>query len=183
MQAITVSDADLFIPRGFQLQKLIPAARKWVFKAWTEPEAIKEWFRAGPDDRVAFATVNLRLGSRFKIGVKDEAGTLHLYAGVFTEVRVPEKLVYTWSIGGGGTHQQRSLVAVKFEDKDGRTELTLSHGLFLDEALKQQFEQMWEKLLNSLEAYLRSSAGELAKIHSATGIGVPRYIRTAAVKR
>ncbi|HHM23715.1 MAG TPA: SRPBCC domain-containing protein [Bacteroidetes bacterium] len=159
MQAITVSDVDLFIPRGFQLKKALPAPREKAFEAWTQPEAIKQWFRPGPGYEVPFAVVNLRHGSRFKIGLKDPDGKLHLFAGVFTEVRVPEKLVYTWSFGGGGTHQERSLVAVKFEQKDGQTELTLSHGLFLNESLKNEQQKMWEGILESFANYLRSSMG------------------------
>ena len=71
---------------------------------------------------------------------------------------MPEKLVYTWYDGGGGTHEPRSLVAVKFEDKGGgTTELTLSHGLFSDLNQRNRFSEFWNAVLESLDQYLRSN--------------------------
>jgi len=159
MQAIKVDDVDLFIPRGFQLKKTLPADRERVFKALTDPEAVQQWFRPTPEHSVKFVTVNLRKNSRFKIGLQHPGGEMSLFAGVYTELRPPEKLVFTWSLGGGGTHQERSLVAIRLDSVNGKTELTLSHGLFLKNELKEEHRQLWEKVLNALEKYLQSGLG------------------------
>ncbi len=83
-------DATLIIKR------MLNAPPELAFKAWTTPEHIQQWMRPEPDLVVPFATMDLRVGGKFRIQMKKPDGEYFTAAGVFKEVKAPERLVYTW---------------------------------------------------------------------------------------
>ena len=89
--ATPVTETTLFLKRTFK------ASREKVFDAWTKPDMLKRWF-AGSDDMVgSVAEVDLRVGGRFRMGMKHvPTGKEHIATGVYKEVRFPERLVFTW---------------------------------------------------------------------------------------
>jgi len=51
-------------------------------------------------------------------------------SGTYVEVQPPSRLVYTWQ---WGHREDETLVTVEFNDRDGGTELVLTHERFRDE--------------------------------------------------
>ena len=62
----------------------------------TTPEHIQQWMRPEPGMAVPLASMDLRVGGRFRIQMKKPDGEFFTAAGVFQEVKPPERLVYTW---------------------------------------------------------------------------------------
>jgi len=92
------------------LDRLIAAPRAEVFRAWTEPELLARWW--WPARFRTTYEVDLRLGGRWRFRTADlpDLGVLAV-GGVFLEVRVPERLVYTWVWEGAG--EGETLVTVE----------------------------------------------------------------------
>jgi uncharacterized protein YndB with AHSA1/START domain len=105
-----------------------------VFEAWTDPDALATWF-GGAIAETLSATVDLRVGGAYRLTMKN-AAQVGSVEGVYREVEPPERLVYTWrwdrpEVEGG----RESLVTVEFHDRDGATEVVITHeGIKTDES-------------------------------------------------
>ena len=89
-----------------ELVREVPVAPELVWRAWTEPELIVQWFTPRPW-RTLEAEVDLRPGGIFRTVMKgpegdDQAGDEdHGGAGCFLEVIPNERLVWTSALGPG----------------------------------------------------------------------------------
>jgi uncharacterized protein YndB with AHSA1/START domain len=129
------------------LRRTYACPREDVFKAWTEPDAIVKWF-GGETGKAQSVAVDLRVGGAYRFTLESPVRGVGTVGGVFQEVEIPERLVYTWQWEVEGT--RASLVTVEFRDRDGETELVLTHeGLGTEESLAFHGEG-WTSSLEAL---------------------------------
>ena len=83
--------------RAFRLRRLFQAPREAVFDAWTNAEVLREWWAAMPTMSPGEIEVDLREGGRYRMAMVADDGQVHTVTGEYTEVRPPERLVYTWT--------------------------------------------------------------------------------------
>ncbi|HJQ43757.1 MAG TPA: SRPBCC domain-containing protein [Jatrophihabitantaceae bacterium] len=114
------------------LTRVVKAPRELVFRAWTEPELLVQWW--GPrgvtstdceiDPRVG-GTIRVTMVAGSELG--ESAGERWPMRGVFTEVVPPEKLVFTdEALDDAGTVLLDGVTTVLFEDLgDGTTQVTV----------------------------------------------------------
>lgn len=138
------------------LSRRYRAAPEKVWRAWTDPEAIRRWFGPGPGEPVSAAEVDLRIGGRFRIVFGGADGKANECAGVYKEVAPNRKLVFTWH-WPRTTPERVSLVTLTFEQVGRETELVLRHEEFFDEAARDGHRRGWTGLLGKLDAFLQSS--------------------------
>ena len=139
-------------PVTLRLSRSFAAPREKVFRAWTDPEALKRWSAPG-DHLVPLAEVDLTVGGRYRIHIQAPDGTLHRVTGVYRVVDPPQQLVYTWIWETSPTVGE-TLVTVEFHDRGGRTEITLTHERLPDEQAQGQHEQGWTGCLDKLARIL-----------------------------
>ena len=144
---------DTTTDTALRLERTFDASREAVFDAWTNPEVLRRWWAAGPDWETPLAEVDLREGGAYRLTMRDpESGMQPTVAGAFTEVRRPERLVYTWEwedMPGGTTGE--SLVTVEFAEQDGRTTVLLVHSGLHTEESRDRHEHGWNACLDNLE--------------------------------
>ena len=130
-----------------------------VWRAWTDPEALKRWW--GPDaaDRVSAVQLDVRVGGRFRIVFGGPRGTDHEVQGVYKEVVRPRKLVFTWT-WPNTTPERESLVSIVFKAAGSGTELDFRHEQFFDEAARDGHRRGWSAALDKLEAYLGNALAQ-----------------------
>jgi uncharacterized protein YndB with AHSA1/START domain len=134
------------------VRRTIRATAERLFDAWTRPEQLLQWW--GPAHvECAGAEVDLRAGGRYRIGNRLPDGQVLWIAGEFEEVTPPRRLVYTWRLGARTGDPER--VTVRFEPRDGGTEVIVVHERLLDQAVRDDHERGWHGCLDGLEAYLR----------------------------
>jgi uncharacterized protein YndB with AHSA1/START domain len=122
-----------------------------VFSAWTDPEKLKRWM--GPGDVVtARAESDPRAGGRYRIVMRKPDGEEFDVGGIYREVVVNEKVVFTWA--WVSTPQNESLVTVTFKNDGEGTLMTLTHEQFADDEARDRHNQGWEGALVKLEKYL-----------------------------
>jgi uncharacterized protein YndB with AHSA1/START domain len=74
------------------ITRLINASPMTVFKAWTEPESLKQWW--GPKEFTApFIEIDLRAGGRYLYAMEDADGKRYWSGGTFLEVVPPRRIV------------------------------------------------------------------------------------------
>ena len=154
-QAEAVSDTTLRITRT------LAAPRELVFRAWTEPNSLKNWWGAGADFSTPIAEVDLRVGGKYRLGMQaPDSDHPYIVGGTYREVQPPEKLVYTWTWehdadpGDSNFTPAETLVTVEFHDLGGKTEVVLTHEFFTDVNMRDQHSQGWTGCLEQLATLL-----------------------------
>src|SRR2546422_10400196 len=80
---------------SLRISRVFPATRQRTFRAWTDPNELKKWWRGGREFVLTVAEIDLRVGGGFRIGVESPSGSIHMVRGRFLEVVPPERLGYT----------------------------------------------------------------------------------------
>ena len=143
---------------SLSLSRHYPVAPEKVWRAWTDPQALKRWWGPGPEHSVSLAELDVRVGGRFRICFGGADGNEHECAGIYKEVVAPTKLVFTWS-WPRTTPERESLVTLVFNAKGAGTELVFRHEQFFDEAARDGHKRGWSAALAQLDAYFRESTG------------------------
>jgi uncharacterized protein YndB with AHSA1/START domain len=140
---------------GFELQRRFRASPERVFRAWTLPVALRDWWC--PAGWVAGEIeVDLRVGGSYRIAMT-RAGSPDTgvsVGGQFLEVRSPERLVYTWRWEGAFAEMPETLVTLELQGAENETLLTLRHDNFADAALRQQHRTGWMTACDRLDRML-----------------------------
>jgi uncharacterized protein YndB with AHSA1/START domain len=127
-----------------------PVAR--VFEAWTRPEQLRRWWGPGPVTCES-AEVDLRVGGGYRIGNLLPDGTVVWISGEFEVVEPPHRLVYTWHIESSAPRAaERSRVTVRFEPREGGTEVVVVHERIDTEETRADHEKGWNGCLEKLAA-------------------------------
>ena len=136
------------------LRRTFAASPEKVWRAWTDPKALKLWFK--PDAfSVLAAEADARVGGRFRVLMKDPEGREYDVGGVYRDVVPGRRLVMTWS--WKDQPGEESLLTVTLRPSRSGTELELRHEGYLDrEAPVKTHEEGWNGALDQLAALLRS---------------------------
>lgn len=133
-------------PIALSLRRTLSAPPERVFRAWTAPEELQKWW--GPGEFTApHVEIDLRVGGRFRIAMKPPQGDIIYLAGEYREVKPPHRLVFTWQWEGDPTV---TLVTIDFLDREGMTELMLTHEKFPDQDQCDRHKEGWSLTLEKL---------------------------------
>lgn len=126
-------DTEIVLSRTFN------APRELVWKAWTDPKHIMQWW--GPKGfKNSSCASDLRVGGTFHLDMRGPDGNTYPCKGVFREVTAPERIIYDSEADEGhpcgAGLPPRSLVTVTFTEQDNKTTLTL-HTRFESAARKE----------------------------------------------
>jgi uncharacterized protein YndB with AHSA1/START domain len=139
----------------------IDASAERLFKAWTTPAQLMEWWGPAGVNCTA-AEVDLRVGGRYRIANRLPDGNTLWIVGEFERIERPHLLVYSWRLEtgpGAGTAAER--VTVRFIPHGDTTELVVTHERIATQAMKEQHEQGWVGCLAGLKRYMSTSLGRI----------------------
>ena len=130
----------------------LKAGPEKVWRALTQPEALKQWM--APDDafKVPVAETDVRVGGRYRIVMQSPDGEHHDVSGVYRTIEPNRKLVYTWA--WKSTPERESLVTIELRAVGDSTELTLKHEQFADEEARDKHQHGWTGCLARLERFV-----------------------------
>lgn len=136
---------------SLRLRRTFAAPRERVFRAWTEPAALKRWFRAADGHTTPVAEVDLRVGGRYRLGMQPpDSDTVLVVGGIYQEVLPPARLVFTWRWEGADAGEPETLVTVEFHERGAMTDVELIHEQFAGVAQRDQHAQGWQGCLDGL---------------------------------
>ena len=113
-------------PKELVITRLFDAPRELVFKAWTEPERVAQWW--GPHGFTSpICELDVRPGGAMLIHMRGPDGDVYPMRGVFHEIIPPERLVFTTRTleDEAGNPQLEVLHTITLTDLDRKTRLTL----------------------------------------------------------
>lgn len=89
------------------LERIVDVPPELVWRAWTEPEQLKQWFTPAPWKTVD-CEIDLRPGGIFRTVIRSPEGQDHPSVGCYLEVVPGERLVWTDVLLAGFRPAQRS---------------------------------------------------------------------------
>ena len=131
-----------------EVRRYFPTTRERVFAAWTSAEALKRWH--APDNAaVQDAGVDFRVGGHWHVRMIGNDGQLHHVRGVYREIDTPRRIVLTWR-WENNTDGHDSIVTVEFLERDGGTEIVLTHDGLVSEQERQGHRHGWTGCFDKL---------------------------------
>lgn len=150
-------DTDNLKDRELVLTRLIDAPPAKVYRAWTEPELLKQWFAPLPFT-TPVAEVDVRAGGASLIVMRDPQGNEYPNRGVYLEVLPNRKLVFTDAYTHAWQPSAKPFMTVilTFEDEGGKTRYTarVLHWTAADRETheKMGFHEGWGQCADQLAA-------------------------------
>jgi uncharacterized protein YndB with AHSA1/START domain len=143
--------------RELILTRLIDAPREKVFRAWTDPNLLKQWFAPLPWT-TPLAELDVRPGGACLVVMRDPEGHEFPNRGVYLEVVPNERLVFTDAYTEAWEPSEKPFMTViaTFEDQGGKTRYTarVRHWTVADREAheKMGFHEGWGRCTDQLAA-------------------------------
>ncbi len=135
------------------VEKTIEAPIEKVFDAWLNPKILAQFMMPMPGMSKSDVENDAREGGDFSIVMHVGSDEL-LHTGKYLEIKRPDKLVFTWV---SHCSVDNSIVTLNFKKIDNKkTNITLSHVKFIDEATRSDHEGGWTGILNKLNDVIDS---------------------------
>lgn len=114
-------DYELTLPSDTEIlvTKTFDAPANLVWKLYTDPEMIKQWW-GWEDSVVVIEKLDVRVGGEWRYS--DPNAKENTFHGVYKEVNEPTKLVYTFIWEGAPNKEMTE--SLMFEERDGKTFMT-----------------------------------------------------------
>jgi uncharacterized protein YndB with AHSA1/START domain len=138
---------------SLEIKRLIKAPRDRVYAAWTDPAQLKQWF--GPEKvQTRELIADARVGGKFRWDLTNSEGEKMTCRGEYRELQPNKKIVFTWQWEDDEDWQNHiSIITVELYDRDGDTELRLSHEQLPNEESRDGHARGWNSALDKLERF------------------------------
>ena len=143
--------------RELILTRIIDAPRERVFKAWTDPDLLKQWFAPKPWTTPVVET-DVRPGGSSLFVMRSPEGQEFPNRGVYLEVVKNERLVFTDAYTKAWEPSEKPFMTavITFEEAGGKTKYTarVMHWNVADRETheKMGFHQGWGQCADQLNA-------------------------------
>jgi uncharacterized protein YndB with AHSA1/START domain len=140
-----------------RVSRRIRATQERLFRAWTDPKEIAHWWRMEGDGwAFAGASVDARVGGKYRLEMNGPGGMHHVAVGEYQEVERPTRLAFTWNVESKTVN---TLVTVELNDVGGgETEVVITHERFVDATSAAGHEKGWTELLRLLDRAMQAPA-------------------------
>ncbi|MHB1483486.1 MAG: SRPBCC domain-containing protein [Saccharofermentanales bacterium] len=165
-----ISNSPKALVKELVINRIFNAHRDLVWKAWTEPERVKEWW--GPRTyTIPVANIDLRVGGRYLVCMRSSDGKDFWSTGIYQEIDPVSKLVMTDSFADeNGNVVSASyygmdpefpligMLTVTFDDNYGMTKFSLKYDDVSKISSKDlaDMQQGWVESFDKLDEYLMS---------------------------
>jgi uncharacterized protein YndB with AHSA1/START domain len=139
--------------RVLRIERTFDAPVEQVFAAWTSEEVLRRWLHGMPGWETPTAEVDLRVGGRVRIVMRDpsdgeEAGA----TGVYRVVDPPHRLVFDWV--WDDQPEQPQLIELEFSERDGRTTVLMTNSSIPTHDRWESQQRGWTFCFDNLERVL-----------------------------
>ena len=139
--------------RVLRIERTVDAPVERVFEAWTSEEVLRRWLHGKPDWETPTAEVDLRVGGRIRIVMRDPAdGSEAGATGEYQVVEPPRSLVFTWV--WDDQPDQPQLIELEFSELDGRTTVRMTNSAIPTDGRLESQERGWHVCYDNLELLL-----------------------------
>ena len=139
---------------SLQIKRFINAPRERVYAAWTDPGELQRWF--GPEDvRIIKIAADVRVGGKYRWDLVKQDGEEWSCLGEYRELVPGRKIVFTWKWDDDEAWENHdSVVTVELSDRNGGTEVTLTHEQLPSTESRDRHNEGWNSVLGRLEKFV-----------------------------
>jgi uncharacterized protein YndB with AHSA1/START domain len=135
-----------------RIERTFDGSAEEVFDAWTSEEVLTRWFHSQPGWDTPVAEVDLRVGGKVRVAMRELDGTEHAMGGEYTLIDRPHRLAMTWSFDEVPGNEQT--LELEFIERDGRTTVVMINSGIVTQERKEDQQWGWNGCLDSLERAL-----------------------------
>jgi len=96
----------------------VPVARLW--RAWTDPKELGQWYVAGDDHIVHFCEADVRVDGTYRVGFGPAGSKPYVETGRYTEVVPASRLVFEETVSSSeGERIHTNITVIEFRDLGG----------------------------------------------------------------
>jgi uncharacterized protein YndB with AHSA1/START domain len=132
------------------LTRSFPVPPDKVWRAWTDPAAMREWFGQG-DAPGWKAQMDVRVGGGYRFTMRGTGGAYYDAYGKYREVVEGRRLVFTWTWKAGDDSE--AVITVRLQPAGTGTELEFR----LDPVADPRERDAWRQDFDRLDLYLQNS--------------------------
>jgi len=151
MSSIPSAGWEIFLDRAFAAPKSL------VWKAWTDPEHLRRWL-CPKDFHVTFVEVDLRVGGRWRSGMRSPDGTDFIMGGTYLEIVPPDRLTFShaWqdNLEPGHVPGYETTVEITLHEFEGMTRMGFKVLNLESAAGRDGQQQGWSEAFENLRALL-----------------------------
>jgi len=125
-----------------KMKRLIPARVETVYRAWTDPKFLVQWFEGTKH------IMNIAVDGLWFWEHTSDSGKRHAHYGRYLALEPNARIATTWM--SESTHGLESKLEIKLTEKDGGTELVLEHTGLPDDEQGRGHEGGWKYFMNRL---------------------------------
>ena len=149
-----MNSASVIDPATLEVSYRFKSKPDQVFRAWTDPAWLKQWFKVAPEYSTPIAEVDLRVGGRYRLGMQPPDGELTVAAGIYRVVDAPRKLAFTWAWEGTPPDAPEMLVTIEFQNEGDGTLVNLRHERLPNKESFEAHRDGWQGCFAQLQAVL-----------------------------
>lgn len=140
---------ELVITRVFEAPRLL------VWQAWTQSQHLLRW--CCPKDFVVLCGEgDLRVGGKWRVGMRSPEGQEYVMGGEYQEIEEPERLIFTHCWEDDEIHDgHETLVTVLLEESENLTTMTFSQTNLATAASRDGHAEGWSGAFDNLTHYLQ----------------------------
>jgi uncharacterized protein YndB with AHSA1/START domain len=139
--------------RVLRIERTFDSPVERVFEAWTSEEVLRRWLHGMPGWETPTAEVDLRVGGRIRIVMRDPLdGTEAGAVGEYTVVEAPRRRVFTR--GGDEKPDQPQQIELEFSERGGRTTVLMTNSAIPTDGRLESQERGWQFCYDNLERLL-----------------------------
>jgi len=136
-----------------RIERTFDAPAERVFEAWTSEEVLRRWLRGMRGWETPTAEVDLRVGGRIRIVMRDPSDGAEAGAtGEYRVVEPPHRLVFTWVWDDQPERPQ--LIELEFADRDGATAVLMTNSSIPSDARRESQQRGWNVCFDNLARLL-----------------------------
>ncbi len=140
--------------RVVRIERTFDAPAEKVFDAWTSPEVIKRWFRPAEGWQEPSAEVDLRVGGKVRVVMRDPDGEPVEAWGEYTLIERPHRLAFTWTFQDDPSNEQ--LIELEFAERDGMTTVVFVNSDISERRRRDAQYEGWSTCFDEMERVLAS---------------------------
>ena len=136
-----------------RIERTFDAPAERVFDAWTSEEVLRRWLHGMRGWETPTAEVDLRVGGRIRIVMRDPSGGAEAGAtGEYRVIEPPNRLVFTWV--WDDQPERAQLIELEFAERDGATTVLMTNSSIPSDERRESQLRGWTVCLENLERVL-----------------------------
>ena len=135
--------------RVVRIERTFDAPAEDVFDAWTSEEVIRRWFIPQDGWQEPSAEVDLRVGGKIRVVMRDRDGEPVGAGGEYTLIERPNRLAFTWTFDDDPSNLQ--MIELEFTERDGVTTVLFVNSDISEERRRDQQYDGWSTCFDNLQ--------------------------------